>query len=142
MKIINNKQNAIRELRRISQRTISGNNKKINSIVEDILQEVKTHGDKAVEKYTKEFDGFLPKPMQVSPKILKAAWEETDQDLKQSLKFAFQRIKDFHEKEIPESFTINGEHGDSVQRKWMPVKKAGLYIPGAVSYTHLRAHET
>ena len=130
MKIINNKQNAIRELQRISQRTISGNNKKINSIVEDILQEVKTHGDKAVEKYTKEFDGFLPKPMQVSPKTLKAAWEETDQNLKQSLKIAFQRIKNFHEKEIPESFTINGEHGDSVQRKWMPVKKAGLYVPG------------
>ncbi len=130
MKIINNKQNAIRELRRISQRTISGNNKKINSIVEDILQEVKNHGDKAVEKYTKEFDGFLPKPMEVSPKTLKAAWEETDQHLKQSLKIAFERIKNFHEKEIPESFTINGEHGDSVQRKWMPVKKAGLYVPG------------
>ena len=130
MEIINNKKRAIQELRRISQRTTSGNNKKIDSIVQNILQEVKNHGDKAVEKYTKEFDGFLPKPMQVSPKTLKAAWEETDQYLKQSLKIAFQRIKNFHEKEIPESFTINGEHGDSVQRKWMPVKKAGLYVPG------------
>ena len=38
--------------------------------------------------------------------------------------------KKFHEKEIPESFTIKGEYGDSVQRRWMPVKNAGLYIPG------------
>ena len=130
MEIINNKQKAIKELRRISQRTSSSNNKKINSIVEDILQEVKTYGDKAVEKYTKKFDGFYPKPMQVSAKDLKAAWDETDHHLKKSLEIAYQRIKKFHEKEIPESFTIKGEYGESVQRRWMPVKNAGLYIPG------------
>ena len=49
------------------------NNKKITSIVEDILQEVKVYGDRAVEKYTKKFDGFIPKPMQVSNKDLKTA---------------------------------------------------------------------
>ena len=130
MKIINNKQLALKELRKISQRTTSGDNKKINLIVEDILQEVKIYGDKAVEKYTKKFDGFHPKPMQVSAKDLKTAWDETDQKLKQSLEIAYQRIKEFHEKEIPESFTIKGKHGDFVQRRWMPVKNAGLYIPG------------
>ena len=130
MKIINSKQKALQELRRISQRTTSGDNKKINSIVENILQEVKFHGDIAVEKYTKKFDGFYPKPMQVSTRDLKTAWEETDQHLKQSLEIAYQRIKKFHEKEIPESFTIKGKYGDSVQRRWMPVKNAGLYIPG------------
>ncbi len=130
MKIINDKKRALKELRRISQRTTSGNNKKINSIVADILQEVKINGDKAVEKYTEKFDGFLPKPMQVSSNDLKEAWNETDQHLKKSLEIAHQRIKKFHEKEIPKSFTINGEHGESVQRRWMPVKSAGLYIPG------------
>jgi len=130
MKIINNKQTALRELKRISQRTTHGNNKKIISIVEEILEEVKIHGDKAVEKYTKKFDGFHPAPMQVSANDLKVAWDETDPHLKQSLEIAYQRIKKFHEKEIPESFTINGQYGDSVQRRWMPVKQAGLYIPG------------
>ncbi len=130
MKIINNKQKASKELRRISQRTTSENNNKINSIVADILREVKINGDKAVEKYTKKFDGFLPKPMQVCSKDLKNAWDNTDHNLKKSLKIAHQRIQKFHEKEIPESFTIKGEHGESVQRRWMPVSSAGLYIPG------------
>ena len=66
MKIINNKQDAIQELMRISARTNSENNQKINGIVEGILQEVKNHGDKAVCKYTERFDGFKPDPMQVS----------------------------------------------------------------------------
>ena len=130
MKIISHKQKAIVELRRISNRTTSENNSKINSIVEDILEEVKTQGDAAVEKYTKKFDGFNPKPMIISTEDLKKAWDETDKNLQTSLKSAYDRIKIFHEKEIPSSFTLKGKFGDSVQRKWMPVKNAGIYIPG------------
>ena len=50
MKIIDNKKDAIEELQRISTRTNSENNNKINSIVEKILEEVKISGDKAVKK--------------------------------------------------------------------------------------------
>ena len=130
MKIINNKSDAIEELKRISTRTNSEKNNKINAIVAEILLEVKTYGDIAVEKYTRKFDGFNPKPMQVSSNDLKNAWEEIDNDLKHSLESAHKRIKKFHEKEIPSSFTIEGEHGDKVQRRWRPVTKAGIYIPG------------
>ena len=130
MKILNNKGDAIQELKRISTRTNSENNNRINAIVEEILQEVKTYGDTAVEKYTKKFDGFNPNPMQVSANDLKDAWEKIDGKLKRSLELAHKRIKKFHEKEIPTSFTLEGEHGDKVQRKWKPVKNAGIYIPG------------
>ena len=41
MKIINNKKDAINELKRISSRTNSENNNKINLTVEEILKEVK-----------------------------------------------------------------------------------------------------
>ena len=129
MKIINNKKDAIEELKRISTRTNSDNNNKINTIVEEILQEVKISGDKAVEKYTKQFDGFNPDTMQVSADQIKNAWDEIDNNLKKSLEVAHKRIQKFHEKEIPQSFTINGEYGDTVQRIWRPVKNAGIYIP-------------
>ena len=130
MKIINNKEDAIQELQRISNRTNSDKNNKINVIVEEILQEVKNYGDIAVEKYTKKFDGFNPDPMKVSADQLRDAWDEIDSNLKCSLEVAHKRIKKFHEKEIPSSFTIEGEHGDKVQRRWKPVKNAGIYIPG------------
>ena len=53
MKIINNKKEAIEELKRISSRTNSDNNN-VNTIVEEILHDVKISGDIAVEKYTKK----------------------------------------------------------------------------------------
>ena len=81
MKIINNKKEAIEELKRISTRTNSENNNRVNAIVEEILQEVKISGDIAVEKYTKKFDGFDPDPMQVSADKIKNAWDEIDNNL-------------------------------------------------------------
>ena len=110
MKIINNKKSAIEELKRISTRTNSDNNNKVNIIVEEILQEVKIYGDIAVEKYTKKFDGFDPDPFQVSSDQIKDAWDEIDYDLKRSLEVAHKRIQKFHEKEIPQSFTIEGKY--------------------------------
>ena len=130
MKIINNKQEAIQELKRISSRTNVENNHNINEVVEKILQDVKTYGDVAVEKYTRKFDGFNPNPMQVDANDLKNAWDEIDCNLKRSLELAHNRIKKFHQKEIPSSFSIKGKHGDTVQRRWKPVKSAGIYIPG------------
>ena len=93
MKIINNKTEAIEELKRISTRTNSENNNKINTIVEEILQEVKISGDTAVEKYTKKFDGFDPNPMQVNADQIKNAWDEIDNNLKRSLEEAHKRIQ-------------------------------------------------
>ncbi len=130
MKIINNKQEAILELKRISTRTNVENNHNINEVVEKILQDVKTYGDEAVEKYTRKFDGFNPNPMQVDANDLKNAWDEIDCNLKRSLELAHNRIKKFHQKEFPSSFSIKGKHGDTVQRRWKPVKSAGIYIPG------------
>ena len=116
MKIINDKKEAIQELNRISTRTNSENNDKVDAIVKEILKEVKTHGDVAVEKYTKKFDGFIPKPMQVSANDLQKAWDEIDTNLKRSLEVAYKRIKKFHEKEIPLSFTIKGAKENKVPR--------------------------
>ncbi len=130
MKIISDKQEALNELKRISARTTSENNNKIHKVVENILNEVKNHGDLAVENYTKKFDGYIPDPMQISSKDLKDAWNKTSSTLKNSLEIAHERIKKFHEKEIPKSFTLKGKHGDFVQRRWRPVKNAGIYIPG------------
>ena len=128
MKIIDKKKEAIEELKRISTRTNSENNNKINRIVEEIIQEVKISGDIAVEKYTKKFDGFDPNPMLVSADQIKNAWDEIDNNLKNSLVVAHKRIQKFHEKEIPKSFTIKGEYGDTVQRRWRPVKLSLIHI--------------
>ena len=130
MKILDNKQETFYELKKIADRTNVENNDEINLTVKKILEEVNHNGDKAVRKYTIKFDGFNPEPMRVDNKEILSAWESTDNALQKSLKNAKERIEIFHQKQIPNSISIKGIYGECVQRKWLPVSKAGIYIPG------------
>tara|TARA_Y100000589_G_scaffold114356_1_gene108638 strand:+ start:117 stop:1403 length:1287 start_codon:yes stop_codon:yes gene_type:complete len=130
MKITDNKNESIKELKRIEERTNLDNNDEINNVVKTILRDIKNDGDKALRKYTLKFDGFDPNPLLVSELEIKNAWDSTNSDLQKALTNAKRRIENFHEKQIPKSFSIEGIFGDCVQRRWLPVNKAGLYIPG------------
>ena len=130
MKIVNGSKNAIIELKRISNRINSNKGLQIDSLVRNILNDIKLNGDKAVKKYTLKFDGFNPDPMKISSSELEKAWNETDRELQKSLIVAKDRIEKFHQEEKPKSFSIKGNLGDFVERRWSAVNKAGLYIPG------------
>ena len=130
MKITDNKNESIEELKRIADRTSLDNNDQINTVVKTILKDIKVNGDEALKKYTLKFDGFDPTPSLVSQSEIKKAWDGIDINLKKALIKAKDRIENFHIKQIPKSFSIEGIFGDCVERRWSPVNKAGLYIPG------------
>ena len=130
MNLVHNETDIKNELKRIADRINLDTNDEINKIVKKILEDVKDKGDEALKQYTLKFDGFYPEPLSVSKKEIERAWNQTNEPLKKALKNAKHRIEKFHEKEIPESFSIKGIYGEDLQRKWLPVNKAGLYIPG------------
>ena len=130
MNIVNNEIEILNELKRIENRINLENNEEVNKIVKKILEDVKKQGDEALKKYTLKFDGFSPDPLSVSKREIAKAWDATTKSLQEALKNAKHRIEKFHEREIPQSFSIRGIYGEDVQRKWLPVQKAGLYVPG------------
>ncbi len=130
MNIFNNEIEILNELKRIENRINLDNNEEVNTTVKKILEDVKNQGDEALKKYTLKFDGFSPDTLSVPKKEIVKAWEETTKPLQEALKNAKHRIEKFHEKEIPQSFSLKGMYGEDVQRKWLPVQKAGLYVPG------------
>ena len=130
MNIVHNETKISDELKRIADRINLDNNDEINTTVKKILEDVKNEGDEALKQYTLKFDGFNPDPLYVSKKEIENAWDKTTKPLQEALKNAKRRIEKFHEKEIPESFSIKGIFGEHVQRKWLPVQRAGLYVPG------------
>jgi len=130
MNIVLNEISILNELKRIEERINLDTNEEVNTVVKKILEDVKKQGDEALRKYTLKFDGFNPNPLSVSQKEIEKAWETTTKPLQEALKNAKHRIEKFHEQEIPKSFSISGIYGENVQRKWLPVQKAGLYVPG------------
>ena len=130
MRFISDLRQADAALEQISKRATGDEQEKAGKIVESILQGIKAEGDEALARYTEQFDGFKPCPINVSPEILEKAWEETPKKLQQALQLAHQRIKAFHESQIPTDLLIKGIHGEKLGRRWRPVQKAGIYIPG------------
>ena len=118
------------ELKRITERTSGTVQDEAIKVVKDILKNVRERGDEALKEYTSRFDGFKAEPLQVPSDLILKAWEETPKALQDSLLLAKKRIEKFHILQVPKNITYTGHHGESLGRRWSPVEKAGIYIPG------------
>ena len=130
IKTANNIDQAQIELKIITDRTSGNVQDKAIKVVDDILKNVSERGDEALKEYTSRFDGFLAENFQVPSNLIMKAWEETPKELQESLLLAKKRIEKFHSLQVPKNITYTGPHGESLGRRWSPVEKAGIYIPG------------
>ena len=130
IKTVRNIDQAQLELKAITDRTSGAIQDKAIKVVDDILKSVSERGDEALKEYTSRFDGFLAEKFQVPSDLILKAWEETPKDLQDSLLLAKKRIEKFHSLQAPKNITYAGPHGEILGRRWSPVEKAGIYIPG------------
>ncbi len=121
---------ACKELDRIARRTTGDAQQQAQSTVDAILARVRREGDQALIELTEQFDHFRPDSLQVAPACLEQAWRETSSDLRDALELAHRRIQDFHQRQKPQDLEIEGVHGERLGRRWRPVQRAGLYVPG------------
>jgi len=105
-------------------------NASLEKTVKKILEKVKTKGDKAVRKYTKDFDGVKLKKLPVSEKEIKAAENLLSQELKEAIKQAKSNIEKFHSSQSEEIKVIKTMPGINCWRRSVGIEKVGIYIPG------------
>jgi histidinol dehydrogenase len=98
--------------------------------VRKLLDKVKDGGDKAVKKFTKEFDGIKIKNLWVSEKEIKKATGEIDAELKEAIITAKNNITAFHALQLQQEQVIETMPGVKCWRKPVGIEKVGLYIPG------------
>ena len=105
----------------------------VSSIVLDILKNIRENGDKAIFEDIRRFDNWQPKTSSdliITKEMMKKGYEKLPDELKKSLKLAFERIKKYHEKQLPKSWFDSEENGTILGQKVTAIEKAGLYIPG------------
>ena len=130
LRIVRDLDQAQRELQRLSSRTTQTQQGEARERVETILAAVRDRGDAAIADFTERFDGFRPEPMAVSPEALEQAWTSLPTNLRDALELAHRRIADFHQRQRPADLAVTGPHGEQLGRRWRPVERAGLYVPG------------
>ena len=130
LRIVRDLDRAQTELKRLSSRTTQTQQGEARERVEAILKAVRDRGDAAIADFTERFDGFRPEPMAVSPEALEQAWTSLPTNLRDALELAHRRITDFHQRQRPADLAVTGPHGEQLGRRWRPVERAGLYVPG------------
>lgn len=130
MKIFNNPKLA--EWEKLSKRPITSA-VSLEKSVKKILKEVKTKGDRAVKKYTKDFDGVKLKKIEVSEKEIKDAEKSIALELKIAIEVAADNIRKFHLPQLKNEEEVETMPGIRCFRKSVGIEKVGLYIPGGTA---------
>lgn len=105
----------------------------VTKIVGTIIDEIKTEKNSAVKRHIAKFDQWTPKAdgeLTVDPADMESAYDRLDNKLKEALHTAYERIKAYHEKQMPKSWIDTEANGTILGQKVTPVDSAGLYIPG------------
>lgn len=100
---------------------------------EAIVLDVRSRGDEAVLEYTNRFDRMNVSSMDelmISAEEMKAALDGLPADQREALIAAADRIREFHENEKLESFSVTDPLGNRLGLRVTPVDSVGLYVPG------------
>lgn len=130
MKIFNNPK--IAEWEKLSKRPTTSA-VSLEKSVKKILKEVKANGDRAVKKYTRDFDGVKLKKIGVSEKEIKAAEKSIAPELKIAIEVAADNIRKFHLPQLKNEEVVETMPGIRCFRKSVGIEKVGLYIPGGTA---------
>jgi histidinol dehydrogenase len=100
------------------------------SAVERIVADVRRRGDRALLRYAAKFDGLAgPNAMRVKPEEMTAAWKALDPALRDALTTAANQIRDFAERQMPESWNVSTVKGLTTGQLVRPLGSVGCYVP-------------
>ena len=109
----------------------------IETVVTDILQEVKMQGDAAVLRLTNQFDRLNATSVQeleLNKEELLEALHALPASQREALEAAAQRVRSYHERQKLESgcttWEYEDEHGTKLGQKVTPLDRVGIYVPG------------
>lgn len=105
----------------------------VDVAVDGILEQIRTRGDAALIALTNKFDDTAAVSMDdltVDDATLQSAMSSVGADVLASLRQAAQRIENYHQRQVQESWSYRDESGSLLGQKISPLARAGLYVPG------------
>ncbi len=108
----------------------------VDQIVRDILERVRTEGDKAVLDYTARFDRLQAESMAeltVSAAEIDAALAKVPQETLDALQLAHDRIHAHHARQMPKDDRYTDPIGVELGSLWTAVEAVGIYVPGGTA---------
>ena len=107
----------------------------VQNVVAEIISEVRAGGDEAVLRLTEKFDrlALTADQMRFSKDQIAQYCAEVSREERAALELAAERIRAYHQKQLPEDAQWTDPSGAELGWRWTPVSAAGLYVPGGLA---------
>ena len=105
----------------------------VKDIVDEIFTNVELYGDKSLIEYTNKFDKVDLNNLIVSEKKINNSENLIDDNLKESIKVAFNNIYKFHKNQTFKAEKIETTSGVYCWQEKRPIENIGLYVPGGTA---------
>ena len=105
----------------------------VEKIVSDIIADVRARGDGALLEYNRKFDKADLETLQVSEEEIAEAFAAVEPKFLSILEQAAENIRNFHSRQVRNSFVIADKPGIVLGQKVTPIERVGLYVPGGTA---------
>lgn len=107
----------------------------IEDAVRNIVNNVRSEGDKALQRYALEFDKaeLTPAEFKVSAAEIAAAEKSLDKSAKAAIKTALKNVQSFARLRIPKAWKKVVRKGVTLGEQFVPMERVGVYIPGGTA---------
>ena len=100
--------------------------------VNDIINDIRSNGDKALFDYTLKFDKceLTAESVRITEEEIKEAYAALDPEFTLVMKKSAENIRVFHEKQKRNTWIDTKEDGSILGQRILPIEISGVYVPG------------
>jgi histidinol dehydrogenase len=105
----------------------------VETVVRDIINDVRSRGDAALIEYTERFDRrsvSAAADLEIPLAVCRQALERIPAEQREALELAAIRVRDYAGRQRLESWSYTEADGTLLGQQVMPMDRAGLYVPG------------
>ena len=104
-------------------------------LVTAIVDDVRARGDRAIVEYTARFDkiDLRQSELRIGEDELRRVAANTEERVLRALREAITNVREFHERQVEESWTISPRPGVELGQRVTPLERVGLYVPGGTA---------
>ena len=105
----------------------------VSGTVAEIIEDVRTRGDRAMLEYAKKFDGAELLSLELTRAERDEALKKVDPAFLDILKEAADNIRAYHRKQLHSGYVMSEKEGVVLGQRVIPLAKVGLYVPGGTA---------
>jgi sulfopropanediol 3-dehydrogenase len=116
----------------------------VSDVVHEVIEEVRTHGDDAVRRYSEKFDNWSPESFLLDREQIDELVAGLDDQVVQDIRTVQTNVRDFaqRQRDTMHDLEVETQPGVFLGHRHLPISASGAYVPGGRYPLTASAHMT